>query len=606
MRVRVGPRAKLCAAVATLVVCVVLSLHGHRTLGGADVGRQDPWVQVQRWAAASTPKEALFLTPPQQGGFRIYSDRSVVCEWRDGTQLYFSAAFAKDWWDKLTALRPVLYDAKGTPELMHGKTLEKMSDQEIVKLAKSYGASYVVLPAGQDREMNRKFANGAWAVYEPRILDAQESFIQNVALPNIEKYRKSNVRLELSDADGRTLTEGTYDIKQTRQAFGFGVSIPIFQYPLGDPGNDFEPPPVTAKQLEMVKGVFNYTVIPFSAKWQRLEPVEGERHYEELDKYVDWCTKTGITMESHYLSGFTPRWAQLKNRDEMRQAWLRHCRQTVDRYHDRIKYWQVVNDSRLTMWASDAFKEIHEKFPDLKLGVSNCAQFYSPFSGAQGLQGMMQGATELEQFQAEGAKIDFFSSHGHKPMGVWPDMRKVYECLDAFASYGVKVHVSEATLDVGLRMVSQVRQETAWTPELAAEFFEQYYTVLFSHPAMEAINYWDLSASIVRPMMGGRGGGFQMGGTGQAGLLDPNKDDAPRPLYLKLKELIRDRWMTRLSYQLSREGAVAFRGFHGDYEITVRTPAGKVLKGKFSVQPDATNNLQLRLIEDAGSVAKRD
>src|SRR5258706_13525496 len=161
MRVRVGPRAKLCAAVATLVVCVVLSLHGHRTLAGADVGRQDPWVQVQRWAAASTPKEALFLTPPQQGGFRIYSDRSVVCEWRDGTQLYFSAAFAKDWWDKLTALRPVLYDAKGTPELMHGKTLEKMSDQEIVKLAKSYGASYVVLPAGQDREMNRKFANGA-------------------------------------------------------------------------------------------------------------------------------------------------------------------------------------------------------------------------------------------------------------------------------------------------------------------------------------------------------------------------------------------------------------------------------------------------------------
>jgi hypothetical protein len=189
-------------------------------------------------------------------------------------------------------------------------------------------------------------------------------------------------------------------------------------------------------------------------------------------------------------------------------------------------------------------------------------------------------------------------------MGVWPDMRKVYECLDAFASYGVKVHVSEATLDLGLKMVSQVRQGDTWTPELAAEFFEQYYTVLFSHPAMEAINYWDLGASIVRPM-GGRMG-MQIGGTGQAGLLDPTKDDAPRPLYLKLKELIHDRWMTRLSYQLSRDGAIAFRGFHGDYEITVRTPAGKVLKGKFSVQPDAANNLQLRLIEDTGSVAKRD
>jgi endo-1,4-beta-xylanase len=200
-------------------------------------------------------------------------------------------------------------------------------------------------------------------------------------------------------------------------------------------------------------------------------------------------------------------------------------------------------------------------------------------------------------------KVDFFSSHGHKPMGVWPDMRMVYEALDAFAEYGVKIHVSEATLDLGLSMVSQVRPEKSWTPELAAEFYEKYYTVLFSHPAMEAINYWDLSTSIVRPM-GGRGG-MMIGGTGQAGLLDPNKDDAPRPLYLKLKELIRDRWMTRISDTLGRDGAVAFRGFHGDYEITVRTPSGKVLKGKFSVQPDSENKLQLKLTEEsaASSVA---
>jgi hypothetical protein len=601
LRLPVGPRARLCVSVAVFYACVLISLHGQRWLADVATPAQDPWVQVQLWAERSTPKDALFMTPPEQGGFRIYSDRSVVCEWRDGTQLYFSADFAKDWWDKLTTLRPVSYDAKGTKELMQGKTLQRMDDREIIKLAKSYGATHVVLPAGQNRELNRKFSNGAWAVYEPRILDAQDAFIENVALPNIEKYRKSNARLELSDADGRTLTEGTYEINQTRQAFGFGVSIPFFQDPVGDPGPDFEPPPVTPKELAMVKGVFNYSVIPFSAKWQRLEPEEGQRHYEELDKYVDWCVKNGIRMEFHYLSGFTPRWVQLKSREEQKEAWLRHCRQTVDRYHDRIKYWQVINDSRLTMWAAEAFKEIHAKYPDLKLGTSNCSQFYSPYSGVQALSGgMMLGASEIEELQAEGVKVDFFSSHGHKPMGVWPDMRMVYEALDAFAAYGVKVHVSEATLDIGLSMVSQVRQEQKWTPELAAEFFEKYYTVLFSHPAMEAINYWDLSASIVRPM-GGRGG-MMIGGTGQAGLLDPTKDDAPRPLYLKLKELIHDRWMTRFSDTLARDGTVAFRGFHGDYEITVRTPSGKVLKGTFSVQPDSENKLQLKLIEEgAGS-----
>ena len=66
---------------------------------------------------------------------------------------------------------------------------------------------------------------------------------------NIDKSRKSNARLELSDAEGRTLTEGTYEINQTRQAFGFGISIPFFQEPVGDPGPDFEPPPVTPNRL---------------------------------------------------------------------------------------------------------------------------------------------------------------------------------------------------------------------------------------------------------------------------------------------------------------------------------------------------------------------
>src|SRR6266566_577873 len=196
---------------------------------------------------------------------------------------------------------------------MHGKTLESMSDREIVQLAKAYGASYVVLPKSDEREMPSLFRNkdGPWAIYEPRILDAQDAFIEYVCKPNIEKYRKSDVRLELSDASGRAITSGDFEIRQTKQAFGFGCSLPFFADPAGDEGQDqFAPPLVTAKQLQLFKEVFNYSVIPFSAKWQRIEPNEGERHYEELDKYVDWCAKNGVTIEFHYLSGFQRYWAR--------------------------------------------------------------------------------------------------------------------------------------------------------------------------------------------------------------------------------------------------------------------------------------------------------
>jgi GH35 family endo-1,4-beta-xylanase len=595
----IGSRMKLCFATAALAGCIAFGLYEKRTLGGADgaAGEQRAWVAAQEWAAQNTPKSAVFLTPPQQGGFRIHSDRSVVCEWRDGTQLYFSAAFAKDWWRKLTSIRPVIYDAKGMGELMHAKTLENMSDREVATLAKSYGASYVVLPANPSRELKRAYTNGTWAVYEPRVLDEQDAFIENVAKPNIEKYRKSDVRLELTDADGRMLTGGSYEIRQTKQAFGFGVSMPFFGEPAGDSGNDsFEPPAVTPRELELVKAVFNYTVIPFSAKWQRLEPARGEWHYEELDKYVDWCAKNGITVEFHYLSGFIPYWARRLDSNELRKAWLEHCMKTVDRYHDRIKYWQVMNDSYMENYAADAFKAIRAKYPDLKLGISHCAQFYGG-----GASSMMRGSDDLEQVLAQGGKVDFFSSHGHKPMGCWPDMRQVYECLDAWAQYGVKFHISEATLDLGLGFTSPVKQADHWTPELAADFFEQYYTTLFSHPEVEAINYWDLGPSIVRSV---GFGSSMIGGTGQAGLLDPDHNDAPRPLYNRLKTLIRDRWMTRLDGQIGREGTVAFRGFHGDYEITFTTRDGRRLKGTFSVKPGGTNVLPLRLIDDARSMAK--
>jgi hypothetical protein len=184
-------------------------------------------------------------------------------------------------------------------------------------------------------------------------------------------------------------------------------------------------------------------------------------------------------------------------------------------------------------------------------------------------------------------------------MGAWPDMRTMYECFDGFQELGVKMHISEATLDLGLRFMSPVRQETEWTPELAAEFYKNYYTTAFSHPAMEAINYWDLSSSINRASASF----MSIGGTGRAGLLDPEKNDEPRPLYNMLKKLIRHDWMTNLKGNLSSDGAVAFRGFHGDYEITVTTPSGKKLRGTFTIKPNSNNAVQLKLGENA-SVAE--
>jgi len=51
--------------------------------------KRGDWIGVQLWAKENTPIDAMFITPPYLQGFRIYSERGAVAEWKDGTQQYF-------------------------------------------------------------------------------------------------------------------------------------------------------------------------------------------------------------------------------------------------------------------------------------------------------------------------------------------------------------------------------------------------------------------------------------------------------------------------------------------------------------------------------------
>ena len=83
----------------------------------------------------------------------------------------------------------------------------------------------------------------------------------------------------------------------------------------------------------------------------------------------------------------------------------------------------------------------------------------------------------------------------------------------------------------------------------------RFYTLLFSHPAVEAITWWDFSDR-------------QAWQRAPAGLL--RSDMTPKPAYDELKKLIKGKWWTTAALQAGGEGAAALRGFLGDYRITVR------------------------------------
>ena len=212
----------------------------------------------------------------------------MLCEWRDGTQAYFSAEFGKQWWETLKKVRTdLIVDNSGEGFTNPGTPLEQMLDYKILELINSLPAkpNYIVLPRSEkERNLRLVYQNagpegkGGWSIYEtrpqfpPNIVDKerwleQERFIKEVAQPNIEKYRKSNTRIELVDANGQPLRNVDYKVTQTRQAFKFGCSLPFFEEVEGEPFNDYKPDPVTPEELRRFREIFNYTLIPYSSKW---------------------------------------------------------------------------------------------------------------------------------------------------------------------------------------------------------------------------------------------------------------------------------------------------------------------------------------------------
>lgn len=144
-----GRRA--CAGLAAALALLALTPWTYGTL--APRWGEGAWRNVQEWARLNTPKDAVFMTPPREAGFRVFSERGIVGEWKDGTQQYFDDAFVKDWGERMQSLG--------------GDGYPKLADERIAELARHYRARFVVLPSRRARPgLTQVHVYGSLAVYE--------------------------------------------------------------------------------------------------------------------------------------------------------------------------------------------------------------------------------------------------------------------------------------------------------------------------------------------------------------------------------------------------------------------------------------------------------
>ncbi|HTL18331.1 MAG TPA: endo-1,4-beta-xylanase, partial [Patescibacteria group bacterium] len=124
-----------------------------------------------------------------------------------------------------------------------------------------------------------------------------------------------------------------------------------------------------------------------------------------------------------------------------------------------------------------------------------------------------------------------------------------------YAKLGLPIHFTETTILSGARegQTGGWGASTSEGEEAQADQAANFYTMLFAHPALAAITWWDFSD-------------YHAWQNAPAGLV--RKDMSAKPVYDRLLELIKHQWWTNVELMTDENGTCGARGYYGSYRIS--------------------------------------
>ena len=395
----------------------------------------------------------------------------------------------------------------------------------------------------------------------------------------IQQYRTAEVSLIVTDSNGNLLTNAPVIIRQTRHKFLFGCAA--FSI---DPDQETE---YNRQFLE----VFNYITLPFY--WSEYEPIQGKTAFEQRMPQAKWCRTHNITPKGHPLCYHQeePTWLKGKPLEEIHSLLLGRVTREIDAYKGSIDVWDTVCEAIAMPTCQvepNDISKLCSKIGQVELikEVFAAARKSNPDSFLL-LNDFMVGGDEYPKLIAQclnaGVDVNAIGLQSHMHTGCW-SKETIWQFCEKFAKLGKPIHFTEVTILSG-RLQSKIDKDwttvrTDWlsTPEgeiRQAKEASQFYRLLFSHPSVEAITWWNLTDRIT--WLGA-----------PAGLL--HKDMTPKPAYDAIKKLIKHDWWTGpLELKTDDKGCVKFHGFLGDYAI-------EYAKGRGQFKLDRPQNAEKTVI----------
>ena len=385
------------------------------------------------------------------------------------------------------------------------------------------------------------------------------------------KHRKAEARLRILNPDGTPAAGRSVRVDQVSHRFLFGCGA--FDAVELMKTQDEQKRAFLSDRMEKWFGLFNYGTLPFY--WGRYEPVEGQTAYTETMAAARWLRDKGVQVKGHPLCWHTAcaSWLMQYSNDEILRRQLERIRRDVSAFRGVIGLWDVINevvimpvfdkyDNAITRICKDlgrvgiakeVFAAAKETDPDAVLLIND-------FNTGKAYEQLIEDLLEA------GVPIGTIGIQSHQHQGYW-GLEKLNDVLERFSRFGLPIHFTENTLISGNIMPAHIVDLNDWqvpewpsTPEgeeRQAREMSEMYTVLFSHPLVEAITTWD----------------FNDGCWLKAPSGFVHEDNSLKPSYEALRRLIHGEWETHETLVTDQEGFLCFSGFKGDY--AVRTDAGK-------------------------------
>jgi hypothetical protein len=126
------------------------------------------WLHIQDWAKANSTAGTVFLTPPDQFGFRVFSERSPVVEWLDASAMHWAPGAEKIWMGRLRDIAAVHDATSGhMPAFMQNDIgYAEITSDGYLALCRKYGAKYFITRSDHDMSpLHPAYANGTFAIY---------------------------------------------------------------------------------------------------------------------------------------------------------------------------------------------------------------------------------------------------------------------------------------------------------------------------------------------------------------------------------------------------------------------------------------------------------